>query len=52
MIIGCDYRQIINLCQQSPIGKKLPIAMYVHISAISSLSPQLQESDRYVFAYP
>ena len=46
MIIECDHNQIINLCQQSPIGKKLPNALYVHISAIAHLSPQLQECDR------
>ncbi|MFN9667307.1 MAG: DNA phosphorothioation-associated methyltransferase, partial [Pseudanabaena sp.] len=46
MIIGCDHSQIINLCQQSPIGKKLPNALYIHISAIAFLSPQLQECDR------
>ncbi|HBC40468.1 MAG TPA: DNA phosphorothioation-associated methyltransferase, partial [Pseudanabaena sp.] len=46
MIIGCDRSQIINLCQQSNVGKKLPNALYVHIAAIASLSPQLQECDR------
>ena len=46
MIIGCDHNQIINLCQQSNVGKKLPNALYVHFSAIASLSPQLQECDR------
>ncbi|GBO55075.1 hypothetical protein APA_3125 [Pseudanabaena sp. lw0831] len=33
------------MCQQSSIGKKLPTALYVHISAIAYLSPQLQECD-------
>lgn len=46
MIIGCDHNQIINLCQQSNVGKKLPNALYVHFSSIASLSPQLQECDR------
>ena len=46
MIIGCDHIQIINLCQQSIIGKKLPNALYVHVSAIAALVPQLQECDR------
>lgn len=45
MIIGCDHTQIINLCQQSNVGKKLPNALYVHFSAIAYLSPQLQECD-------
>jgi DNA phosphorothioation-associated putative methyltransferase len=46
MIIGCDHSQIINLCQQSNVGKKLPNALYVHFSVIAHLSPQLQECDR------
>ena len=46
MIIECDHNQIINLCQQSNVGKKLPNALYIHISTIAFLSPQLQECDR------
>jgi len=46
MTIGCDHSQIINLCQQSNVGKKLPNALYVHFSVIAHLSPQLQEWDR------
>lgn len=46
MIIVCDHNEIINLCQQSNVGKKLPNALYIHISAIAFLSPQLQECDR------
>jgi len=36
-------KQISSLCQQSKIGKKLPVALYVHISAINHLDRQLQE---------
>jgi len=46
MIIEHEHNQIIILCQRSPIGKKLPNALYVHFSAIAYLSPQLQECDR------
>ena len=46
MIAEYSYNQIIALCQQSKVGKKLPTALYVHISAIASLSLQLQECDR------
>ena len=40
------YRNIPTLCQQSLVGKKLPNALYVHVSAIAALDPQLQECDR------
>jgi DNA phosphorothioation-associated putative methyltransferase len=46
MITEYSHNQLIALCQQSKVGKKLPTALYVHISAIASLSPQLQECDR------
>ncbi|MFM7888763.1 MAG: DNA phosphorothioation-associated putative methyltransferase [Pseudanabaena sp.] len=46
MIVEYSHSQIIACCQQSNVGKKLPNALYVHISAITSLSPQLQECDR------
>jgi DNA phosphorothioation-associated putative methyltransferase len=46
MTTECIHKQIINLCQKSPIGKKLPNALYVHVSTISSLAAQLQECDR------
>ncbi|ELS32767.1 MULTISPECIES: DNA phosphorothioation-associated putative methyltransferase [Pseudanabaena] len=45
MIRESAHSPIRDLCQQSPIGKKLPNALYIHISAIAYLSPQLQESD-------
>ncbi len=31
-----------EICQQSKVGKLLPSALYVHISALSSLDPRLQ----------
>jgi DNA phosphorothioation-associated putative methyltransferase len=34
--------QIARLCQQSPIGKLLPEALYVHMSALPLLAPELQ----------
>ncbi len=46
MITEYSHNQVIALCQQSKVGKKLPTALYVHISAIASLAPQLQECDR------
>ncbi|MFZ4729923.1 MAG: hypothetical protein ACOYMQ_14865 [Pseudanabaena sp.] len=46
MIAEYSHNQLIALCQQSKVGKKLPTALYVHISAIASLAPQLQECDR------
>ena len=46
MIAEYSHNQVISLCKQSKVGKKLPNALYVHISAIAFLSPQLQECDR------
>ncbi|GBF82946.1 DNA phosphorothioation-associated putative methyltransferase [Aphanothece sacrum] len=44
MFLKTDYfNTIINCCQNSPIGKQLPNALYVHVSAITSLDPILQE---------
>ncbi len=37
---------IVELCQQSPVGKLLKSAFYVHHSALSSLEPRLQEYER------
>ncbi|MDF0556718.1 DNA phosphorothioation-associated putative methyltransferase [Kamptonema sp. UHCC 0994] len=39
--------QIANLCQNSQIGKKLPTALYVHISALNALDPQLKLYESY-----
>ncbi len=33
---------ISEICQQSEVGKRLPSALYVHISALPSLDPRLQ----------
>lgn len=35
-------RLIANCCKQSPIGKRLPNALYVHVSALEALNPQLR----------
>ena len=37
---------IAECCQQSNVGKLLPTALYVHISALSSLAPTLQSYER------
>jgi len=34
--------EILKLCQASPVGKRLPNAFYVHLSAVSALPLQLQ----------
>ena len=36
------FSDIITLCKNSPIGKHLPTALYVHSSALSKLEPTLQ----------
>ncbi len=33
---------ISELCQRSEVGKRLPSALYVHVSALPSLDPVLQ----------
>lgn len=37
------FPEIINNCQNSSIGKLLPNALYVHLSALTNLTPLLQE---------
>jgi len=37
---------ILKLSQASPVGKRLPNAFYVHLSALSALPPQLQAYDQ------
>lgn len=37
---------IAEFCQQSNVGKLLPTALYVHVSALSSLAPTLQSYER------
>ncbi len=41
MSIG-DLNLIANCCKQSQIGKLLPTALYVHVSALEALNPQLR----------
>lgn len=40
------FSDLPRLCKTSPIGKKLPDALYVHHSAIAHLDPQLQNIER------
>lgn len=37
-----ELSKIVNLCQQSPFGKLLPSALYIHRTALSALDSQLQ----------
>lgn len=37
---------IVQLCQRSPVGKLLPDALYVHVSALLELDPALQELEQ------
>jgi DNA phosphorothioation-associated putative methyltransferase len=47
MFCGLDYfEQIALTCQRSKVGKLLPEALYVHVSALESLDPLLQEYER------
>ncbi|MCU0567738.1 MAG: DNA phosphorothioation-associated putative methyltransferase [Oculatellaceae cyanobacterium Prado106] len=36
------FQNIVSTCQRSPVGKLLPDALYVHISALPRLEPLLQ----------
>lgn len=38
--------EIVQLCLESPIGKKLPTAFYIHVSALGALHPQLQDYEQ------
>ncbi|MDJ1168035.1 DNA phosphorothioation-associated putative methyltransferase [Roseofilum sp. BLCC_M154] len=38
-----SHADILSLCQQSAIGKHLPNALYVHLTALDALDAQLQE---------
>jgi DNA phosphorothioation-associated putative methyltransferase len=37
-----DTHLIANCCKRSPIGKLLPNALYIHVSALEALNPQLR----------
>lgn len=50
-----DFSAIALTCQHSRVGKLLPTALYVHVSALESLDPLLQEYEREargIAAYP
>ncbi|MBP0031068.1 DNA phosphorothioation-associated putative methyltransferase [Roseofilum sp. Guam] len=38
-----SHADILSLCQQSAIGKRLPNALYIHLTALDALDTQLQE---------
>ncbi|MGB3402413.1 MAG: DNA phosphorothioation-associated putative methyltransferase [Microcoleaceae cyanobacterium] len=42
-----QVNHIAQICQQSPIGKKLPTALYVHVSAVSQLNPLLRLAEQW-----
>ncbi len=44
--LSTPHKEIITLCQQSKIGKKLPSALYIHISATLTLATILQEYEQ------
>lgn len=39
---GCDLAEMSAKADRSPIGKRLPTAFYIHISALPALDPTLQ----------
>jgi DNA phosphorothioation-associated putative methyltransferase len=41
-----EFQAIARCCQQSAIGKLLPNALYVHVSALASLDPLLQKYEQ------
>ena len=41
-----EFRAIATACQHSKVGKLLPDALYVHISALSTLDPLLQTYEK------
>jgi DNA phosphorothioation-associated putative methyltransferase len=48
MISSCssDFDAIASTCQRSQVGKLLPDALYVHISALPALDPLLQDYEQ------
>ncbi|HLO87565.1 MAG TPA: DNA phosphorothioation-associated putative methyltransferase [Nostocaceae cyanobacterium] len=38
-----DISTVANYCQNSPVGKMLPDAFYIHVSALYTLDPKLQQ---------
>ncbi|MGK7938664.1 MAG: DNA phosphorothioation-associated putative methyltransferase [Crocosphaera sp.] len=47
MFLTTDYfKEIIYCCKKSSIGKQLPTALYIHVSAINSLDVRLQEYEK------
>ncbi|MDJ0697093.1 DNA phosphorothioation-associated putative methyltransferase, partial [Mastigocoleus sp. MO_188.B34] len=44
--VNIDGTKIVDLCQNSKVGKLLPSALYVHIKAIAAIDPILQKYER------
>jgi DNA phosphorothioation-associated putative methyltransferase len=44
--ISTTELNIVQLCQRSPVGKLLPDALYVHVSALLTLDPALQQLEQ------
>jgi len=43
MLVSVGNPQVIaSCCQRSPVGKRLPNALYVHVTALAALNPQLR----------
>lgn len=45
--LPADFQKITVCCQQSAIGKLLPNALYVHLSALENLDPLLQQYEQF-----
>lgn len=46
LAIPAEFQAIARCCQRSAIGKLLPNALYVHVSALASLDPLLQQYEQ------
>lgn len=46
-----NFPQIVKLCRQSEVGKVLPDALYIHISAMPTASSAIAELDDLLIAY-
>ncbi len=46
LAIPAEFQEVVVCCQQSAIGKLLPNALYVHVSALENLAPSLQQYEQ------
>ena len=44
--VSIQSQSYVELCQRSSVGKRLPDALYVHVSALGYLDPALQELEQ------